>query len=676
MNGSLGPALYTVGVVASVCVASAALSRWTSTDVLDRALVALVCASSILAGVPLVLAMAGLLSAVPYLAAMIALGIAGLVVLVRTPPTPSRAPSAWSLAGIVSVAIGAGLATLALIPTVEGLPTGHHDSRNYHIGNLFAWYQDHSLWSLPFQNPGFFTATHPGNAELATIGTMFATGGDDHLLYVANILFGALAVIACTSIARDLGGRPHQGALAAMAVLASPIAFGTQAHGLGTDLPAAAGLLAGVATLLRARTETHHRVRWIVLSGFALGFGLGTKYTVLLLVPVVVAGAVLALRPRRDVAWLVPGLVVLAAPWFVRNWITTGNPLFPQGISLFGIRIFPGGEGPLLELKTPIAEHALSGNWSIVARWADLGWDFIGPAALLAIAGVVGAFLQRPRHRHRLAFAGLAVATWLVYVITPYTGGGPTGMVFLVGSNLRYTLPALLVGVALASVAVPSRILIALTSATFAFAAWKLARGYGFRHDLDLTAGRLAIIATVVVVVCVGMLTIGRRNLAPNAFAYACSVAVACAVMNLTVFHIDSSVAESRLERVIAASGSAGVVVVGSDDIASIIDGNPAAELVRVTGGGRAGERPPASVRQLAREIDAADADVLVVRDGTPGVPKGWEPEVSDWKHTASTTGGEVYVRQPEPPVPPMPTPSKPTAPAPSPPPKPGPIQP
>jgi hypothetical protein len=665
MSGSLGPALYTVGVVASVCVASAALSRWTSTDVLDRALAGVVCAVSILAGVPLVLSMVGSLSTVPYLVTMLAIGIAGLAMLVRTPANVQRAPSAWSLAGIVSVAIGAALATLAFIPTVQGIATGHHDSRNYHIANLFEWYRDHSLWSLPFQNPGFFTATHPGNAELATIGTMFATGGNDQLLYVANILFGALAVLACTSIARDLGGRPHQGAMAAMAVLASPLVFGTQAHGLATDLPAAAGLLAGVATVLRARSEAQHRVRWLVLAGFALGFGLGAKYTVVLLVPVVVAGAVLGIRPRRVVAWLAPGLVLLAAPWFVRNWVTTGNPIFPQGISLFGVQIFPGGEGPLLALKTPIAEHVLSGNWSIVARWADLGWDFTGPAALLAIAGVVGAFLQRPRHRDRLALAGLAVATWVVYMITPYTGGGESGLTFLVGSNLRYTLPALLVGVALASVAVPSRVLIALTGVTFAYDAWKLVQGYGFRQDLDLTGGRLAVIAAVVVVACVGMIALGRREIAPNAVAYACSIAVACVAMNLTVVNIDSSAASTRLQRAIAASGAAGVVVVGSDDIRSIIHANPDAELVRVTGGGRAGELPPATTRQLAQQIDDTDADVLVVRTGTPGVPKDFTPTTSDWEHVASTSGGEVYARQPGSPAPSAPAPSAPPRPSP-----------
>ncbi len=665
MNGSLGPALYTVGVVASVCVASAALTRWTSTDVLDRALVGLVCASSILAGVPVVLAMFGILSAVPYLVVMLLVGVAGVAALVRTAPPTRRAPSAWSLAGIASVAIGVALATLAFIPTVQGITTGHHDSRNYHIGNLFEWYRDHSLWSLPFQNPGFFTATHPGNAEIATIGTMFATGGNDHLLYVANTLFGALAVLACTSIARDLGGRPHQGAMAAMAVLASPIVFGTQAHSLATDLPAAAGLLAGVATLLRARREAQHRVRWIVLTGFALGFGLGTKYTVLLLVPVVIAGAFMAIRPRRDVVWLAPGLAALAAPWFVRNWVTTGNPLFPQSVTVFGAQIFPGGEGPLLELKTPIASHVLSGNWGIVARWADLGWDFVGPAAILAVAGVLGAFFQRPRHRDRIALAGLAIATWFVYIITPYTGGGPSGVAFLVGSNLRYTLPALLVGVALASVAVPSRILIALTGVTFAYDAWKLAAGYGFRDDLDLDATRLAIIAGVVVALCVGMIVVGRRAVAPNASVYASAVAVACALMTLTVVHIDSSVAETSLERVIASSGAAHVVVVGSDDIGSIIDGNPDAELLGVSGGGRAGERPPATARQLARQINESDAEALVVREGTPGVPKGWTPAASDWKHAASTGGGEVYVRRPEPKAPAPPGPTPPTEPAP-----------
>ena len=144
--------------------------------------------------------------------------------------------------------------------------------------------------------------------------------------------------------------------------------------------------------------------------------------------------------------------------------------------------------------------------------------------------------------------------------------------------------------------------------------------------------------------------------------------------MNLTVVNIDSSAASTRLQRAIAASGAAGVVVVGSDDIGSIIDANPDAELVRVTGGGRAGELPPATARQLAQQIDDSDADVLVVRTGTPGVPKDFMPTTSDWDHVASTSGGEVYARQPGSPTPTPP--SKPSAPAPSAPPRPSPAVP
>ena len=279
-------AIYAVAVIGSICTTSAFASRWAKTDVLDRALAASVCAISIAAGVPLLLSMCNLLSRVPYLVVMLALGTVSAILLLRDSASPPRAPAAWSFAGLLALATGTAIAVIALLPTVRGQLAGHPDTKKYHIVNLVQLARSHSLWHLAFQNPGFITATHPGNGELATVGLLFATGGD-HLIYDLNVAFAAVVVIACTSIARDLDGRPHQGALAAMAVIASPVVYATQAHGLASDLPAAAGLVAGLAALLRARRE--HDTRWLVIAGLALGFGLGAKYTVLLIIPVAVS---------------------------------------------------------------------------------------------------------------------------------------------------------------------------------------------------------------------------------------------------------------------------------------------------------------------------------------------------------------------------------------------------
>jgi len=640
---ALRAALDLVAVVASVCAGSAALSRWTRTDPLDRALVAAVCAASILAGVPLVLAMIGLLSAVPYLVVMLAIGVAGAIVLFRGGRAPARVPAAWSGSGILSLATGTALAVLAFVPTLLGDAPGSSDTRGYHIGNLYAWFSTHTLWTLPFANPGFLTSTHPGNGELSTIATLFATH-NDHLLYVANILFGAIAVIACTTIARELGGRPHQAALATLALTATPLAFGTQAHAMVTDVAALSGLVAGVAALLRARREPPDRAKWIAVAGFALGFSLGAKYTVIFLVPIVLVGALVTVRPRRDAAWLLPGLVLLAAPWYVRNWVTTGNPLFPQALSL-GPLHFPAGAGPLLPLRTPILAHVVHGRWHVMVRWARLLWSFVGPAGALAVAGVIGAFLQRPHRRERLAIAGLAIAAGVVYTITPYTGAGRSGLSFLMGSNLRYLLPAMFLGVCLSAVAVPARLLLALTAVTFAFDLYQMAH-YGYRDDLNLGGTRVVVSLIAVVVVCALIMTFGHRRLQPGPLAYGGLAVLAVVVLAAVIVQIDGRTTPTGLQRILAQQHADEVLVLGGTDLRSIIDANPRVRIVGLSGGGAAHELPVRSEAELTARTAATHADVLLVKRNAPGIPRGWRPP-APWTMVTRSVDGDGYVRMP-----------------------------
>ena len=253
----------------------------------------IVSAISIAAGVPLLLSMAGLLSSVPYLVAMLAIGAAGAAscFALRTRRSSARRRRGRS-PDSSSLATGAALSVLAFIPTLLGMGTGHPDSTQLPHRQPRRVVPDHSLWTLPYQSPGFFTATHPANGELAAIGMLFATQGDQ-LVYTANIAFGALAVLACATDRPRSRRPPAPGRDGGDGGRRRPSCSARRRTASRPTSPAPAGLVAGVAALLRARHEAQHRVRWIVLAGLALGFAMGAKYTVLFLVPVVVAGAVL-----------------------------------------------------------------------------------------------------------------------------------------------------------------------------------------------------------------------------------------------------------------------------------------------------------------------------------------------------------------------------------------------
>src|SRR5207249_1857830 len=103
-------------------------------------------------------------------------------------------------------------------------------------------------------------------------------------------------------------------------------------------------LLATLATgtLFLVRHFRTRRTSELVLGGVALGIAFGTKWYGISVVVVVLAcwaaASLAARRGRRVVARQGAALVglVLAAGgvWLVRNWVTTGNPLFPVKVRL------------------------------------------------------------------------------------------------------------------------------------------------------------------------------------------------------------------------------------------------------------------------------------------------------------------------------------------------------
>ena len=60
--------------------------------------------------------------------------------------------------------------------------------------------------------------------------------------------------------------------------------------------------------------------------GINLGLYAGTKYLALVYAPIFLT-LVLARRPQRAMLWALPGVIVFALPWYLRNWLLYGDPL-------------------------------------------------------------------------------------------------------------------------------------------------------------------------------------------------------------------------------------------------------------------------------------------------------------------------------------------------------------
>ncbi|HEV7239414.1 MAG TPA: glycosyltransferase family 39 protein [Thermoanaerobaculia bacterium] len=78
---------------------------------------------------------------------------------------------------------------------------------------------------------------------------------------------------------------------------------------------------------------------WIALSGLMGGFAASTKYTGLAIVGITgIATLIVAVSRRRPAAVLVFSIAcaAVAAPWYIRNVMYTGNPVFPVMSEVFG----------------------------------------------------------------------------------------------------------------------------------------------------------------------------------------------------------------------------------------------------------------------------------------------------------------------------------------------------
>jgi hypothetical protein len=625
---------------------------------LDRSLVALVVAGAQLQAVALVLAASGTVSAGPAMALSGAVTLAALVWARRTGWERLR----WAvppLRGGAIVAVGALAVVLALSIRVGFDPSRslHFETNHYHLAAVAHFAQGEPLGSLPFQNPSVFTAANPAGTEAVAALISTATGSD-RLIYgwtfPASLL---LAAVAGAVIARELGGRASTAGIAVSALFVAPLAV-IGVHSLANDLAAAAAVTAALALVLVARGPGARQGWLLGVAGLAVGLAMGAKYTAFAAAGLIAVASVLV-GHGRAIGWLVPGPLVLAGPWLLRNVAAFGNPLYPLRVAVGGREILPGGSGPHDAVKAPFGAEVLRGRGDTLDVWADLVrflcWPFVA-ATLLGL--VLAVPLRADRRRRALAVVVVGAGLILAYAATPYTGGGDPPSVTLLGSNLRYALPALLVGTVTLCAVLPHRIAPLAAGLLATWSAWA-AVTRPMRPDLELDAKDLAV--GVAAGVVAGALLAWRERPAvarPAATRWVGATAVAGVLVAL-VAGTGSPSAPSALEADVAralthtarpggvagtpgaaAHGAPGVAVLGEEDLRSIVGPDLERGLVQLTPPAAAA---PWTAEELDRAVEQSPAPVLVIGPD-PGIPDGYEPPPG-WCPAAAEHGTTVHVR-------------------------------
>ncbi len=306
--------------------------------------------------------------------------------------------SAWREAAIVGGFMVVG-APVWLAPPV------FYDALVYHLGMPWSWLQNGSMAPVAHNLFSHF----PLAASVVFLGPV-RLGLPEAAAGVHWACLG-LSVLAAVELARRLGA-DRVSWLAGLCAVASW-------HALWIAGVAAVDqivILAVTVAAVEVVDVLSGRERRPWLAGLALGLALAVKYTAAVPVAALLT-ALLLIRPALWKWGVGTGLVALASSsfWFVRNLVTTGNPVYPLFWNLLGGRGWSATDNA--RYLATVREGV--GGWRAVAQGLaqlvdpsrGLGWWL----ALAVLLGGVAAW--RARREAGVRWLGVAVvlatAGWL-----------------------------------------------------------------------------------------------------------------------------------------------------------------------------------------------------------------------------------------------------------------------
>lgn len=260
-------------------------------------------------------------------------GLVGLVCLVREARS-GRVPLARPQGTDQLFFVGLGVAVLiAVVGALAPADTLDWDSLAYHLAVPKMW--------LAAGQSHFISFIHHSNFPFA-IDNLYIWGlawGGESGAKAFSVAYLVLALLTIFGLTRARFG-PVAAGWASLAFASIPAVLWLSGTGY---IDVSNGLYAGLGLLFAARWLEDRRSQTVVLAGLMLGLAAGSKYTGLQ--TLFVAGLVFAAGGailKAPVAGLKAGVVaallalLVAGPWYVRNAVVTGNPVYPFFYSKLG----------------------------------------------------------------------------------------------------------------------------------------------------------------------------------------------------------------------------------------------------------------------------------------------------------------------------------------------------
>lgn len=311
---------------------------------------------------------------------------------------------------LITVAVAIAGLTWAVVS-----PPPPWDAFVYHLSFPASWVKAGSIFpvTVPF---GDQAGTYfPANAELIYLRILVSLK-QDFATNALQFVFLIGCAVAVYRLAVTCGARVPEAVSAAAGIFFMPIMF-HQAAASEVDIIFAFFFISALYFTFRWE-ESPNRPKTF-FTFLSIGLLAGTKTISLLFIAIIILPICLFFFIRKK-AWgaLIWGVIVAILTgsfWYIRNWILTGNPIFPLSVSVAGFEVFHGAYTRWTMLQSVF-------HTNNPAEWLRALADGWGLCFAVACGIAVPAALAWPNRNFKIklvAASALAVAAICCFVI-PY----------------------------------------------------------------------------------------------------------------------------------------------------------------------------------------------------------------------------------------------------------------
>lgn len=328
-------------------------------------------------------------------------------------------PRGWGEGCALALTLPLPLFALAL----GAVPDLQYDARVYHLAVPEEWLLRHGLTDLGarvfshFPYLGEFVLLPSGWMTSPPDGGVWGTSAPRLTALAGWCLAAWLAGSWASEWAGKAGGSETGRSAAwtaAILTLACPLLAINAWYAQVEGLLALFALAFLYAVHRMVATNGEGRFGWALAAGVLGGACVAVKYNGVLAWVVALAFLPLLERRRaaRTLAWMGAGVVLVFLPWALKNWVFTGDPVYPYLASWFdGRSLTPEGWRQMIgeqrEWAASTVWEYLALPWRLVSQEPN-SYNFTGPLALVAALGL--AFTRRESPGTRALAWGCAAA--------------------------------------------------------------------------------------------------------------------------------------------------------------------------------------------------------------------------------------------------------------------------